>query len=137
MNTKNNRMRTHTFIKTAGQWFINLPAALREYNQTDYTYVENSGGLLDEIAAGRTRIAVCWDTEPFRNALILELEPSGGSHSEALYRLRKADGVLLRKHLPLLCLGLFLYGELPERIFLRGKTVHKSEKQDAPLQSGK
>ena len=114
------KMKTYTFIKKRGQWFLNLPLDLREFNETPYAHVENAGGALDEIAAGENRLSLKMDVKPLKSASVLELEGfSETKGMEGFYRLRTNEGRLLKNHLPLSDLSLLLYGELPDCIYLR------------------
>jgi hypothetical protein len=113
-------MKTYTFIKKKGQWFLNLPLNLREFNETTYTHVENAGGALDEMASGENQLSLSMDVKPLKSALVLELEGFPTADGvEGFYQLRNNKGLLLKNHLPLSDLSLLLYGELPEHIYLR------------------
>lgn len=113
-------MKTFTFIKRNRAWYLRLPPGLREYNQSDFARVERGHGAFDELAGGKSRVAFSLDTQPLERASVLELETlPTGRRLGGFYRLRNAQGVLLRHHLGLLDLSLLLYGELAERIYLR------------------
>lgn len=115
-------MKTYTFTKRKGRWYVELPLRLKEFNQTDFTQVEETGGALDEFAHGKSKIDISIDTRPLKKASVLELEPLT-EHRDmgGYYRLRDRKGVLLKNHLGLSDLGLLLFGEFPERIYLRRK----------------
>lgn len=125
-------MKTYTFTKLDGAWFITLPAVLREYNKTDFTLVEREGGALDEIAGGISRVAVYLDRKPFEKALVLELETFVDAVELGYYRLYNGEGNLLKEHLPLSELSLLLYGELPERIYLQRKITSRTGEENQP-----
>lgn len=115
-------MKTFTFTKRNGHWYIRLPRDLKEFNRTDFAHVENAFGALDEVARGKSKVSLCMDTRPIRKASVLELELQPQSASiYAYYQMRNKKGILLRDHLPLSELSLLLFGELPERIYLRRK----------------
>lgn len=115
-------MKTFTFTKRHGHWYIRLPRSLEEFNQTDFARVENALGALDEVACGKRKVSLRVDTKPIKKAAVLELEMLPQTASlYAYYQMRNNKGVLLRDHLPLSELSLLLFGELAERIYLRRK----------------
>lgn len=116
-------MKTYTFTKRKGTWYVELPIRLKEFNQTDFTQVEGSGGALDEFARGKSKIDISIDTKPLKKAAaVLELETGTPLLDPGcFYRLRDKKGVLVKDHLDLSDLDLLLFGEYPERIYLRRK----------------
>lgn len=114
-------MKTYTFTKRKGRWYLELPPRLREFNQTDFTQVETAGGALDELAHGKCRVNISIDTRPLKNAAVLELETTPEPDSGGHYRLLDKKGALVKDHLDLSDLDLLLFGEFPERIYLRRK----------------
>lgn len=116
-------MKTYTFTKRKGRWYIELPLRLKEFNQTDFTQVEETGGALDEFARGKSKVDISIDTKPLKKAAaVLELETDTQPRDPVCYyRLRDKKGVLLKDHLNLSDLDLLLFGEYPERIYLRRK----------------
>lgn len=115
-------MKTYTFTKRKGRWYLELPLRLKEFNQTDFTQVEEAGGALDELAHGKSKVDLSIDTKPLKKAAVLELETAdGGGQQEGCYRPMDRKGTLLKDHLNLLDLDLMLFGEFPERIYLRRK----------------
>lgn len=114
-------MKTYTFTKRKGRWFLELPPRLKEFNHTDFTQVESTGGALDELAHGKCRINISIDTRPLKKAAVLELETDSGPEGGGCYRLLDRKGVLVKDHLELSDLDLLLFGEYPQRIYLRRK----------------
>lgn len=114
-------MKTYTFTKRKGSWFLELPPRLKEFNQTDFTQVESTGGALDEMAHGKSRINISIDTKPLNKASVLELETDAEPGGSSCYRLLNTKGALVKDHLDLSDLDLLLFGEYPERIYLRRK----------------
>lgn len=101
---------------------MELPLRLKEFNQTDFTQVEETGGALDEFAHGKSKVNISIDTRPLKKAAVLELEaPAESREVGGYYRLRDKKGILVKDHLGLSDLGLLLFGEFPERIYLRRK----------------
>jgi hypothetical protein len=115
-------VKTYTFRKRKGRWYLELPPRLKEFNQTDFTQVEESGGALDELAYGKSRVDISIDTRPLKSASVLELETTAAASGQGgCYRLLDRTGRLLKDHLNLTDLDLLLFGEYPERIYLRRK----------------
>lgn len=115
-------MKTYTFTKRKGRWYLELPLRLKEFNQTDFTLVEETGGALDEFAHGKSKVDISIDTRPLREASVLELETATAPGDPGgCYRLLDRKGTLLKDHLNLSDLDLLLFGEYPERIYLRRK----------------
>ena len=115
-------MKTYTFTKRKGKWFLELPPRLKEFNQTDFTQVEQTGGALDEFAHGKSKVFISIDTKPLKKAAVLELEPDTETPElTGCYRLLDRKGALVKDHLDLSDLDLLLFGEFPERIYLRRK----------------
>ena len=113
-------MKTYTFTKKKGHWYINLPVGLKEYNETEFTLVEKTGGALDAVACGECNIRLRIDTKPMKDAVVLELEDGVAfpQHQTSSYNLRNQKGKLVKQNQGLDHLSLFMFGELPERIYL-------------------
>jgi hypothetical protein len=115
-------VQTYTFRKRKGRWYLELPPRLKEFKQTDFTQVEESGGALDEFAHGKSQVDISIDTRPLKSSSVLELEAAPAATGEGgYYRLLDRTGRLLKDHLNLTDLDLLLIGEYPERIYLRRK----------------
>lgn len=114
-------MKTYTFTKRKGRWYLELPPRLKEFNQTDFTQVEETGGALDEFARGKSRVNISIDTKPLKKSSVLELVTTEPQNGNGCYRLLDKKGVLVKDHLDLSDLELLLFGEYPERIYLRRK----------------
>lgn len=115
-------MKTFSFTKKKGQWYVTLPLSLKEFNQSEFACVEEKGGALDSVAHGKSKLSLKIDTRPMKHAAVLELEDGvQNNHDGGLYCLRNTRGRLVKQHLGLENLSLMMFGELPERIYLRKK----------------
>lgn len=114
-------LKAHTFIKENGKWHIDFIELLQSgVNKVDHILAEGSDTVLDVIARGKKRLRVVMDTRPFEGASVLELTrlceaPLGGGY----YRLYSSSGRLIKQDLWLCDMCLLVFGDIPERIFVR------------------
>ena len=70
----NEEVRTYTFIKEDGHWFIHLPEYIEQgWSNSDLEMAEGAHKLLNSIAWGRNKVTISMSTEPFEGADVLEL----------------------------------------------------------------
>lgn len=113
-------MQTHRFYKEEhGGWYIDLPDYLEQGGaKGDLAMVAGADTMLDIIAQGRREVTITLDTEPFEGADELHLvrlaEMDGG-----YYFLRSFEGKEVNHEMWLCGVTEFVFGGMPERIFLR------------------
>ena len=113
-------MNRYTFIKEGEGWYIDFPEYLQEFNKSDLALVEGSDDLLDFLSHGRQSVSITLDTKPFTKAVELELtEYSEPLMAGGYYRMRNQQGKIVQQELWLCDLPLFVFGDIPERIYLR------------------
>jgi hypothetical protein len=114
-------MRAYTFIKTDEGWFIDLPVYIEQGgNPGDLQMVDGADTMLDVMANGNNAVSLTLDTKPFEGAdeLILteKCDPliGGGYYLMKTYR-----GQEMNRSMWLCQVTEFVFGDLPERIFVR------------------
>jgi hypothetical protein len=115
-------MNTYSFTKEDGNWYINLKNDLKVFNKSELVLLEGSLPLLDFLSNERKKVTLAIDVTPFDKAYRLELTqlsdgPSGGGY----YELRDDRGRVLQEELWLSDIPLFVFGDIPEHIFLRSE----------------
>ena len=113
-------MNTYTFIKESGSWHIDFPACQPEFSKGDLALLEGAAVLLDFLSKGRPYVTFTIDTEPLEKALALELlqhgeAPRGGGY----YQMRNHRGRVLEPEVWLCDIPLFVFGDIPNRIYVR------------------
>ena len=116
-------MNTYSFTKEKGKWYINLKDDLREFNKSELVLLEGSRPLLDFLSNEKKKVTLAIDVTPFDKAYSLELTqmsdgPAGGG---GYYELRDYRGRVLQEELWLSDIPLFVFGDIPEHIFLRNE----------------
>lgn len=114
-------MEKYTFIKTGDEWFIDLPEYIEQGgSHGDLQMVDGADTMLDVMADGKDSVTVTLATEPFENAdellLTEKCEPyiGGGYYLMKTYRGKEINASMW------LCqVTEFVFGDLPERIFVR------------------
>jgi len=115
-------MQTHTFVKEqTGQWFIDLPDYLANGGQKgDLQMVEGADTMLDVIANGHHKVTLTMADEPFEKAdevTLLEVcDPTIGG---GIYLLESFEGKKVNQHMWLCAVTEFVFGYLPEKIFVK------------------
>ena len=113
-------MNTHTFIKEQGDWYIDFPHYLQEFNGSFIAQIEGSDDLLELLSGGNETVTIAADTRPFEKAMELELVAHDDTAADTgCYRIRNQQGKLIPCELWLSDVPLFIFGELPERIYIR------------------
>jgi len=114
-------LSTYKFAREGTQWFIDLPEYLAQGgSKADLQMVEGADELLDLIANGKRRVTIQLDREPFEGADVLELvelcdAPKGGGY----YKLERYRQQKLNKRIWLCDVTLFVFGDMPERIYIK------------------
>ena len=115
-------MRQFRFIRTAGEWYIDLPDYLAAGgSREDLQMVAGADEVLDQYAQERSTVRLEVDIRPFENADHLELVSSPESFWEtgAYYDLSSVGGKKSEKTIWLCQVLLFLFKELPPNIYVR------------------
>ncbi|WP_242696544.1 DUF6717 family protein [Longitalea luteola] len=114
-------MKTYRFIKTNGEWFIDLPEYIEQGGSAgDLQMVLGADTMLDIMAGKASSIELTLGEEPFEGAdeLILteRCDPViGGGY----YLMKTYKGQPINKTMWLCQVTEFVFGSLPERIFVR------------------
>lgn len=113
-------MYTFLFTKENGDWYINFENGLKEFNNSEFVLLEGSTTLLDFLSNEKKRVTLALDIIPFDKALKLELtqicdDPIGGG----VYQLKDHKEKVLKEKLWLSDLPLFVFGDIPDQIFLK------------------
>jgi hypothetical protein len=126
-------IKTFTFKKEEGRWFIYLPEYLEHgWTKKDLEMVEGAHKLLNTIASGAPKVTLRLSTEPFDGADVLELmehcpAPKGG----AIYLLETCHGREISSFIWICDIALFVFGDLPEHIYVqRVRKARKGEEAD-------
>jgi hypothetical protein len=120
-NLKSKTLETYTFLKTGNEWFIDLPGYIEQGgSQGDLQMVDGADTMLDIMAGENGSVTVTLDTKPFENAdelvLIEKCDPLiGGGY----YLMRTYRGQEMNRSMWLCQVTEFVFGDLPERIFVR------------------
>jgi hypothetical protein len=114
-------MQSHKFIKTGLEWFIDLPEYLAQGGtKGDLQMVEGADKMLDMMAGNANNITLNIAKEPFDNADLLVLTEKCDPYIGGGYYLMKFhEGIEVNKTMWLCQVTEFVFGELPENIFVR------------------
>ena len=117
-------MTIHTFIKEGAQWFIDLPEYIANGGaKGDLQMVEGADTMLDNIAAGSDRVTLALDRAAFDGADLLTLvelcDPVIGG---GIYNLEFFEGNKVSQQMWLCAVTQFVFGDMPEKIFLKRVT---------------
>jgi hypothetical protein len=114
-------VKTYRFIKTGEEWFIDLPEYIEQGgNYGDLQMVDGADTMLEVMAGEGDTVTLTIATEPFAGAdeLILteKCDPyiGGGYYLMKTYR-----GKEINQRMWLCQVTEFVFGNLPERIFVR------------------
>ena len=116
----------YRFVKEGGLWYIDLPEYLAQGGRkADLLMVEGADDLLDFMADERKSISMELDTVPFDGADVMDLlelcqAPKGGGY----YILHTYQQQVLQKKLWLCDVTLFVFGDMPERIYVKKVQPH-------------
>ena len=125
--------RVYTFLKQNGRWYIDLPEYIQNGgSKADLEMVAWADEMLDAMARGKKRVTIEMDREPFDGADLLELTelceaPLGGGY----YVMHTYKGRPLNKKMWLCDVTLFVFGDIPQRIFCKMVEEKKSNSTNA------
>lgn len=114
-------MQSYRFIKTGSEWYIDLPEYLAQGGtQGDLQMVEGADKMLDMMAGGAGSVTLSIAKEPFDKADMLSLTEKcdpyiGGGY----YLMKDYEGEEVNRTMWLCQVTEFVFGELPEKIYLR------------------
>jgi hypothetical protein len=114
-------LKTYTFIKRDGDWFIDLPEYLEKGGSAgDLQMVDGADTMLDVMADKKASVTMTISTEPFNGADELVLTEKcdpfiGGGY----YLMKKYKGQEINHNMWLCQVTEFVFGGIPERIFVR------------------
>ena len=114
-------MKQHRFVRENGEWYIDLPEYLEQGgSKGDLQMVSGADTMLDIIAEEKDEVALQIDTRPIEGAdelLLTELcDPVlGGGY----YHLKQFESKKVERDLWLCDVTRFVFGDIPERIYIR------------------
>jgi hypothetical protein len=114
-------VKTYSFIKEEGTWYIHLPEYLEQgWSKKDLAMTEGAHKLLNTLAGGRYKVTLRLSREPFEGADVLELmehcpAPKGG----AVYLLESCHGKAISSFIWICDIALFVFGDMPEHIYVQ------------------
>ncbi len=111
--------RLYHFVKQNGRWFMQLSEG-ETTDQSDLEMIAGADEILEAMARGRKRVSLEMDRTDFDGADLLELidfceAPKGGAH----YLLHSYKGRKVYRKLWVCDVILFVFGDLPEKIFIK------------------
>lgn len=114
-------MKQHSFVKEFGGWYIDLPEYLEGGgSKADLAMVAGADTLLDLIAEGKESVTLSMDTKPFKGSdelILLRLCDSSTGGGD--YFMKTYAGQPINQELWLCDVTLFVFGDMPEKIFIR------------------
>jgi hypothetical protein len=114
-------MTTHRFIKNEQGWFIDLPEYIEQGGtMADLQMVEGADTMLDLIAGKEKSVTLSIDRELFDNADILNLTERCDPYVGGGYYLMPVfEGEEINKTMWLCSVTEFVFGDIPEQIFIK------------------
>lgn len=114
-------MKTYRFIKTGEEWFIDLPEYIEQGgNYGDLQMVDGADTMLEVMAGEGDAVTLTIATEPFAGADELVLTEKCDPYIGGGYYLMKTyQGKEINQRMWLCQVTEFVFGNLPERIFVR------------------
>jgi hypothetical protein len=111
----------YTFIKEEDGWYITTPDQPDVMGNSTLSLLSDGvHRLLDFVARGRKMVTLTMDTNPFEGADVLELTELGSvTEGGGYYRLFSRFGKLISQALWLCDISLHVFGDIPERIYIR------------------
>lgn len=118
-------MKQYDFIKEGNDWYIDLPEFIEAGgNKGDLQMVEGADTMLDLISDYKNQVAVTISEEEFNGSDILKLvercDPYVGG---GYYVLEKFEGKELNKRMWLCSVIEFVFGDIPEQIYIKKAIV--------------
>lgn len=117
-------MQTHTFNKESSGWYIDLPQYLKQGgSKADLAMVEGADTMLDIMSGNNNSVTLTMDDKPFEGSDMLELtEKCDPSIGGGYYLLRSWERKAVMHSMWLCAVTEFVFGYLPEKIFIRRVT---------------
>ena len=118
-------MKQHRFVRENMGWYIDLPEYLEQGgDKGDLQMISGADTMLDIIAQGSGEVVLQIDIDPFEGAdelVLTELcDPIlGGGY----YYMEKFENKEVKKDLWLCDVTRFVFGNIPERIYIRNSKV--------------
>lgn len=114
-------MKRYRFIKTNGEWFIDLPEYIEQGgNAGDLQMVLGADTMLDIMAGEAASVELTLAERSFEGADELELtEKCDPTIGGGYYLMKTYNGQEINKTMWLCQVTEFVFGGLPERIFVR------------------
>ena|SRR5688572_4683200 len=114
-------MDKHRFIKEGRDWYIDLPQYLEAGgSKGDLQMVEGADKMLDFISQGKNEVALSIDRSSFAGSdelkLIERCDPFVGG---GYYNLKTFEGKEINQTMWLCAVTEYVFGGLPELIFIR------------------
>ena len=114
-------MQTHTFNKEPSGWYIDLPKYIEQGGyKEDLAMVEGADTMLDTMADGKSSVTLTLATESFKGAdelvLTQKCDPIVGG---GYYLLKQWEGKVVMHDMWLCAVTEFVFGYLPEKIFVK------------------
>jgi hypothetical protein len=114
-------LKTYKFVKTGDEWFIDLPEYIEQGGSaSDLQMIDGADTMLDVMADKSASVTLTLSREPFDGAdeLVLteKCDPDiGGGY----YLMKRYKGQEINQSMWLCHVTEFVFGDLPERIFVR------------------
>jgi len=114
-------MNTYRFIKEGRDWYIDLPEYIENGgSKGDLQMVEGADTMLDFISGGANEVSLILDRTAFSGSDTLKLlercDPYVGG---GYYNLKVFDGKEFKKTMWLCAVTEYVFGDLPEEIFIK------------------
>ena len=118
-------MHTHTFTKEPSGWYIELPAYIEQGgSKGDRAMIDGADTMLNIMANGASSITLTFDDKEFKDAdkvvLIEKCNPYIGGGD---YIIKEWEGKSYNQRLWLCAVTEFVFGYLPETIFVKRTTI--------------
>jgi hypothetical protein len=114
-------LKTYKFVKTGDEWFIDLPGYIEQGGRAaDLQMVDGADTMLDVMAEHKSFVVLTISEEPFEGADELVLTEKcdpviGGGY----YLMKEYKGREINQRMWLCHVTEFVFGDIPERIFVR------------------
>lgn len=121
-------MDTYMFVKEGNEWFIDLPEYLEGGgSKGDLQMVEGADTMLDLMAERGTTVVLNMSEEPFEGADVLVLtEKCDPAIGGGFYLMETYNGKTVNQRMWLCQVTEFVFGKLPERIFVKQEDIDAS-----------
>lgn len=113
--------RVYTFLKENNRWYIDLPEYIQQGgSKADLEMVAGADEMLDIMARKKKKLIMELDREPFEGADLLELaELCGAPMGGGYYVMHTCKGRPLNKRMWLCDVTLFVFGDMPQKIYCK------------------